>query len=404
MTRVCVVGGGTAGLEAAREAERCGAAVTLVERSAALDLPWKAWPDLISGRRLAIVPSTPIDGACGGEILHTEAKSAGAGFVLLGDGTRRPFDAMVAATGCGFEPVRLPGRGKPGVYILDRMSAYEELGRGSSSAARVIVFGEGARGLQVADRLGGGREVRLVISHWQHGEPSWGVRASISRAAGARGVSIGYGTLSRALGAGPLEAVVLDGKVVSCDALAFLPRRVPRVIPMAASTGRSGGFSVDRYLMTSSAGAFAAGGCAEYPRHSGFASTLEDETGMSGRVAGANAAGRHVAFDQTNERETCAFGLRWASAGAEVSWFRESADVRLISETLPEAACTIAFERSSGRVLGVETVEPADSRPADLSSVGSGAASLGTLAYGSSSDISLVSETARLGLRTWRNS
>ena len=399
-----MVGGGTAGLEAAREAERCGASVTLVERSGALDPPWKAWPELISGHRQSLGSTALLGGAFNGRVIHAEARSAGTGFVLLRDGTRRSFDTLVAATGCGFVPVSLPGREKRGVYVLDRAGAYGELGRGSASASRVIVFGEGARGLQVADRLCGGREVRLVISHWQHGEPSWNVRASFSNAAGERGVSIGYGTLSRALGAGSLEAVLLDGKVVPCDAIAVLPRRVPRVIPMPADTGRSGGLTVDRYLRTSAARTFAAGGCAECPTHLGVASTLEDETRVSGRVAGANAAGGRVAFGGTNEREIRAFGMRWASAGAEVSRFHESADIRLISETLSESACTIAFERSTGRVLGVETVEPADSRPVDLSAVGAGAASLRTLAYSGSSDISLVSETARLGLKTWRNS
>lgn len=76
----------------------------------------------------------------------------------------------------------------------------------------------------------------------------------------------------------------------------------------------------------------------------------------------------------------------------------------MVSETLEESACTIAFERSTGRVLGVEAVETADAVPADVSSVASGSASLRTLAYGGSSDISLVSETARLGLRTWLSS
>jgi apoptosis-inducing factor 3 len=404
MSRVCVVGGGTAGLEAAREAERCGANVTLIERSGVPEPPWKDWPGLISSRSPSQAPHPALGRAFHGTVVRTEIRSAGPGCVTARDGAKTRFDSVVVATGCGFEPATILGHQKEGVHVLDRADEYAELGQRADSASRVVVFGEGARGLQVADRVSRGSQVRLVISHWAQGEPSWNVRAAIFKAAGERGVSIGYGVVSRALGVGPLEAIVVDGKIVSCDLLVLLPRRVPRVIPMAAQTGRRGGLSVDRYLMTSTIGTFAAGGCAEISCQHGVASTLEDETGMSGRVAGANAAGRHLAFEGGNTREFRFFGLRWAMAGGGVVPFLESPEVGLVSETLEESACTIAFERSTGRVLGVETVGAADSVQADLSSVSAGSASLRTVAYGGSSDISLVSETARLGLRIWRSS
>jgi len=404
MSRVCVVGGGTAGLEAAREAERCGAAVTLIERSGVPDPPWKAWPDLISLRQpQSAMPPVPGRGFAG-TLIRGDARSAGRGFVTTSDGTRLRFDSVVAATGCGFEPTPVAGLQKVGVHLLDRAREYTELGLGAESASNVIVYGEGARGLQVADRLCRGRGVRVVISHWEQGEPSWNIRGAIFKAAGERGVAICYGALSRALGVGPLEAVVVDGKVVPCDLLALLPKRLPRVIPMPAQTGRKGGLSVDRYLMTSTEGTFAAGGCAEFSSLQGFPSTLENEPGMSGRVAGANAAGRHLAFEGASPREFRLFGLRWTAAGAGLAHLLDSYPVEVVSETLEGSACAIAVERSTGRVLGIETVESEDSEPADLSSVASGLASLRSLAYCGSSDISLVSETARLGLRTWQSS
>jgi len=404
MPRVCIVGGGTAGLEAGREADRCGAQVTLIESSEARDPPWRSWPGLISTGKQPCGSVTALDGGFEGRVVRTEARSAGAGFVIAGDGTRMCFDSVVATTGCCFEPPSLQGRQKMGVHLLDRAGEYAELGAGAASAARVLVYGEGTRGLQVADRLGRGRKVRLVISHWARWEPSWNIRGAIFRAAEEHGVSIGYGTLTRAVGAGPLEAVVLDGKIVSCDLLAVVPRRIPRVIPMPAQTGRVGGFTVDRYLMTTAAGTFAAGGCAEFPSPHGTVSTLENDTGMSGRVAGANAAGRHLAFEGANPREFHFFGLRWTLAGTAVAPLRESPAIGVTSQTLEGSACTIAYERSTGLVAGVEAVEDADAAPADLSAVAPGLASLRTLAYGGSSDISLVSETARLGLRTWQSS
>ena len=391
-------------MEAAKEADRCGARVTLIEKSDAPDPPWRVWPELISSRRPAGSLPYPLDGAFDGTVLRTEARSAGPGFVITRDGAKHHFDAVVAATGCGFEPSPFWGHRKEGVYLLDRAREYADVGNSASSASKVVIYGEGMRGLQVASRIYRGRDVRIIISHWAEGEPSWNIRAAIFRAAGECGVSIGYGTLSKAIGLGPLEAVVVDGKIVPCDLLALLPRRVPRVIPMPAQTGRYGGLSVDRHLMTSTACTYAAGGCAELSCRRGAGSTLENESGMSGRVAGANAAGRHLTFEGAKSKELRFFGLRWAAAGDWGAPFGESPTVGVITETLEESACTITFERSTGRALGVETVEPADSAPVDLSSVASGAASMRTLAYGGSSDISLVSETARLGLRTWQSS
>jgi NADPH-dependent 2,4-dienoyl-CoA reductase/sulfur reductase-like enzyme len=405
MRQVCVVGWGTAGVEAAREALRCGTEVTVIEKSENPDPPWRSWPDLMSSDH----PPRPLHGrARPGSLpvtlLRTEARSAGPGFVSTREGVRLRFDAIVAATGCSFEPSTLPGQRKLGVHVLDRTGEYAELGRTLESAAKVVVCGEGSRGMQVADHSCRGRTVLLVISRWQHGEPPWAIRAAIYRAAQERGVLISYGTVSKAVGSGSLEAAVIDGKVTSCDALAVVPLRVPRVIPMQALTGRHGGLAVDRYLMTSAARTFAAGGCAELSCEFAHTATLEDETGMSGRVAGANASGEHLAFWSAGSRVIHTFGLRWTRAGAEVGSLSGFPAVGVVSETTDSSACTIAFERTTGRVLGVEAVESPDSPLSDLSSIASGSASLKALAYRSSSDISLISDTARLGLKSWQNS
>ncbi|HUK79161.1 MAG TPA: hypothetical protein VLU91_00680 [Nitrososphaerales archaeon] len=45
---MCIIGGGTAGEEAASEADMRGAHVTIVEKRHASEPPWRSWPELIS--------------------------------------------------------------------------------------------------------------------------------------------------------------------------------------------------------------------------------------------------------------------------------------------------------------------------------------------------------------------
>jgi NADPH-dependent 2,4-dienoyl-CoA reductase/sulfur reductase-like enzyme len=403
MVRVCVVGGGTAGTEAAREAERCGAEVTLVEKSQGANPPWKSWPDLI-GRP---TDDRPRGAALADITLTAEALSVGPGFVSATGGREMRFDAVVAATGCTFKPTRLPGHRKDGVFVLDGANKYSDLGRHRGSISRAVVWGEGTRALQVADRLcGSGTKVHLLVSIWRGGGPSAAVASVINQVAAEKGVQMAEGRVDRGLGCGAIEAVLAEGKVISCDTLAVLPPRVPMVPPAEARLGPGGGLLVDEFLVTSSPGLLAAGGCAEVALGSSLPSSLENEAAMSGRVAGANSAGQRIAADLITSQEVTALGLRWRRVGL---WGAPPRGFygphRIVSHRWgPASACTIAFEVATGRVLGIEAVELAKASPAGFPQISPGATNLRALAYGGSSDISLVSDTARLGLTSWQKS
>ena len=410
MPGVCVIGGGTAGAEAAREAAVGGAEVTVIEKSEPPAPPWKSWPDLIHQSSAAgdtVASSRRIEGPHAAKVLAKEAKSAGLDFILTSDGSKIRFDSVVAATGSGFEPTSFPGHRKPGVLILDGMGQYAHLGRIRGSIEGAVVHGEGTRGLQVSDRLAGsGRRVHVLISCWQEVEPSAAVFAVIRQAAEERGVSIATGTLAKAVGSGSLEAVVAGGTILPCDTLAVLPRRIPRVIPMLARLGRRGGLLVDRGLRSSSPRTFAAGGCAELGTGLPQSAILEGEAAISGRIAGANSTGQHLSMDSVRLSESTFFGLRWTRVGG---WPFPAGASGIRLETVSrrwatDSACTIVYERLSGRVVGLETVQGASAGSIVMPPMAPGSASLRTLAYGGlggSSDISLVSDTARLGLRDW---
>lgn len=406
-----MIGGGTAGTEAALEAASMGAEVTVIDRLDTPEPSWKAWPDLISpppGGREPTVFHGLRHRHASASTLTSEVRSASPGAVTTSDGRKVGFDSVVVAIGCSFEPASLQGSRKPGVYILDGAWKYAELERAISSPRGVVVAGEGFRGLEAAERLGGHeRRVTLIISNWQWEAPSPVAFGVIVDAAKEKGIRVLRGSLARAVGSGAVEAVVADGAVVPCDALVIVPRRVPRTIPMEAKRGPRGGLLVDRFLKTSAESAYAAGGCAELESSIPPPATLEREAGLSGRIAGSNCMGAKHAVGMVRFNELVAFGLGWTRVGmgpvsARATGFAVNVVERRWGHT---SACCIAYERFTGRVMGVESVEATEVRQVSLSPLASGA-TLRTLAYSGlgSSDISLISETARLGIGDWPRS
>ncbi len=403
MSRVCVVGGGTAGAEAAREASGWGAEVTLIEKSETPEPAWKSWPALIGDPSAGEVPPP----SAADRVIIASVASAGPGLVRVDDGRRLQSEAVIVATGSKFAPVRLPGLAKKGAYVLDCSSKYSELGRAAETASKAVILGEGSRALQVADRLcGSGRRVRVLVSGWRSGEPSPLVKKVIESAADKAGVSIARGSVEKLVGSDTVEAVVANGSVLPCDLVGLLPPRIPNPPHADARRGPHGGLLVDQLLVATSPGLLAAGGCAELSSEPGGALALDEVAGMSGRVAGANSAGRRMQVDFMVPHEVTAFGLRWTRSGLALG---PSPGTRFPLTIVgrgwrPDSACTIAFDRQTGRVLRIESVRPAVESPEELPRLAPGRTLLRSLAYEGSSDISMVSDTARLGISEWRKS
>ncbi len=408
MTRVAIIGGGTAGYEAAAEASRNEAEVILLERSDHWEPSCHSWAGLIlSPEQSERPPSLPN----GVELIHgADVASIGPSSVLTADETRVRFDYVVIATGGEFMSPMFPGRRKGGVVILDRMQTYAALGREISSMAHVVIQGEGVLALRVADELSGtGRKVTLLAAPRMEGFASKTVGNAVRDVAAEKGVSILDSNLEGAVGCENVEAVIAGGTVFPCDTLAVLPGRSPRVPGTPADTGPGGGLLVDQFLRSSSPVLYAAGWSAEPRTGWPHPCTLEGAAGRSGRVAGANATGHRFTFHPPRFAEASFFDLKWAKVGAGLNEARgHGFTVSEISRRWsPGSACSIVYERPSGRVVGVELVtEQGNERHGSLASLTS-PTSLLAVAYGvsgDSSDISLVSDTARLGLQAWSGS
>ena len=405
MPRVVVVGGGTAGMEAAREALMRGADVTVIEQSERLDPPWRDWPDLIC--------ASPRAGSSGPAVRPGEAWRielgvkvlfVGTGSVRTASGASLGADSVVVATGSSAAPPDLRGVRKSGSFYLDSASRYESLGRSVSASERPVVAGEGGRGLEVAERLSsGGRKVALIVSGWSNGGPGPAALAAVAAGAAERGVSLNPGRVGRVVGGDGVEAVLAEGEVLPCDAFAFVPDRLPRVPSSSASRGPSGGIRVDSLLRTSVPGVLAAGGCAEPSGSTSPETTLKEVPAASGRVAGANAAGGDVCTRPSCAFYLSVFGLHWlrlrlSSPGKQPVGGLATVTLRRD----PLSVCTIAHD-GRGRVVSIEAVERRAPGRGVLSLPGHSGSTLKSLAYEplDSTDISLVSDTARLGLARW---
>lgn len=412
MPLVCVVGGGTAGVEAAREASTLGAEVIVLEKEPGPPLPWKDWPGLLTRKdSLGVPPCRRAPGAGGVAAEYgAEVESIRDGSATTAAGRRVGADSFVVATGSRFESMPFRGSRKERVWVLDSPSAHSSLGVYLDTVGTVVVAGEGRRGMQICQQVaGGGRDVTLLVSRWQEPPPSPPVFSALQGAARGWGVEIEEGTLDRAVGGAAAEAVLSAGRVMPCEALAVVPRRAPAPVSAGARTGANGGLLVDRWLRTGAPAVYGAGGCATLQgapmRHP---SSLTGRAASSGRVAGANAAGRPVALPPPGPWSDTLFGLCWWGTGTRPGQFLGNpTGVRVFCRHWgPESACSIAYDTRTGAILGAEGVAPAEGAPQIGAAEITATSTLHTLAYGSSasSDISVVSDTARLALARWQGS
>jgi len=340
-------------------------------------------------------------------VLTAEAKSAGPSFVTLSNDDRIRFDSIIVATGSRYKPVPFSGTRKPGVLVLDGAEKYEELGRACPSMDEAVIVGEGYRGLEVADRLCCfGVKAILMISCWQYEAPAPLVVDVIEDAAREKGIEVQRVSVSRAVGNFRVEAVVAGGSVIPCDTVIVVPPRLPNPVRSLLRLGRTGAVEVDRAMRTCEPSMFAAGGCAELKGSILGSGALTSEPSLSGRIAGSNSTGSAHSIGGARIAQLRVFGLGWSRIGRRAGLpMAFGNQVETVSRRWsPASACVITHERFSEKVVGVESIQPTASSPVGLPPLAAGV-TLEALAYGlGSSDISQISETARLGFREWRKS
>ncbi len=356
MVRVCVVGGGTAGVSAGAEAARQGAEVTILESEDGPTLSRRKWPDLLTDPRASREASAAARCPSGVEIEYgTAVHSLAQGHRLQTSRGQVVCDSVVVATGSKSLSGAFQGTGKSGVHILSSVSCYLDLGCVAPSVEKPVVYGRGLTSLRVASALSGGRRKVVVLSPGGVTDPKLNpaIVGAVRREAESKGVSLRRADHIRALGQDRVEALVADGWTFECDEVAVVPTLAPNRPSSDLPEGPHGCILTNFGLEASWPGYYAAGGCSETPFPGGHTVSLEDSAVSSGRVAGANAAGGSVRFTGTCLFETTLFGLAFASAGLSL-WDARAAGFDATESGFSDRTlvCSVVSDRESGRVLG----------------------------------------------------
>ncbi|MCX5779283.1 MAG: FAD-dependent oxidoreductase, partial [Firmicutes bacterium] len=243
--------------------------------------------------------------------------------LLLADGSSRPYDKLIIASGARSQVPPLPGADLEGVYTFRNLADAQLLKAAIGNSQRAIVIGGGVLGLEaVNEMIVRGLEVAVVefssrLMPRQLDEPaSMRVETLIK----AKGVQLYLGMETEAiLGAGKVSGVKLkNGQVLDADLVLLSTGVQPNLeLAQAAGVQVDRGIVVDACMRTNASGVFAAGDVAQFgDRLIGLWPVALE----MGRVAGANAAGDWPEYvEPVLSTMLEAFGMQIFSVG-EINW------------------------------------------------------------------------------------
>jgi len=310
--RVVVVGAGHAGVELAAALRQQGFAGSIDLLSDEVALPYQRPPlskDYIkrSGNPLVLKPESfyadqrvSLHAGVRAEAINRAARS-----VALLDGTSRPYDHLVIATGARNRKPPVPGLDHPDVIELRSLADAERIVQRIGSWRHVVVIGGGFIGMEAAglfSQMGIGIDVvemapRLMaraaspaVSAWFHDfHRKNGVRFHMERQV----ASVEHN--------GGVVVGLAGGDLIEADAVLLAAGVVPNTeLAAAAGLEVNNGVVVDAFLATSDPAISAIGDCAAYPsvHYSGIA-RLESvqNAGDHAKALAARLMGSARAYD-----------------------------------------------------------------------------------------------------------
>jgi NADPH-dependent 2,4-dienoyl-CoA reductase/sulfur reductase-like enzyme len=275
--------------------------------------------------------------------------------VVLGDGSRVPYDRLLLATGA--EPVRLaiPGADQPHVHTLRRLADSRAIIEQAKNARRAVVIGASFIGLEAAASL----RHRQIETHVVAPE-----KLPMERVAGSemgafvrslheeRGVVFHLeDTVSAIAGR---RVTLKSGGTLEADLIVMGVGVRPRLaLAEKAGLAIDRGLSVDAYLQTSDPNIFAAGDIARWPDpRSGQAIRVEHwvVAQRQGQTAALNMLGGRQKFDAVPFFWSQHYDVPINYVGHAEQW-----DAIEIEGSIPGRDCLVRY-RQGGRTLAVASI------------------------------------------------
>jgi 3-phenylpropionate/trans-cinnamate dioxygenase ferredoxin reductase subunit len=361
---IVIVGGGAAGFSAAQTLREEGYAgpvtVLSVDAAAPCDRPnlskdylaGTAEADWIPLRGPDWYTENRIDLRLGARVSAIETSARA---VLLADGSRLPYGALLLATGA--EPVRLdvPGADAEHVRVLRTLADCDALIARLDGARRCVVIGASFIGLEAAAALRT-RELEVHVIGREQRPMERVMGAEIGDMVQAlheqHGVVFHFGATVTEIAK---DSVTLStGEKLDAD-LVVVGIGVRPALTLASDAGLAidRGVVVDKFLQTSVAGVYAAGDIARWPdRHTGQAIRVEHwvVAERQGKIAALNMLGRRQRFDAVPFFWSQHYDVAISYVGHAESWDRVAIDGDPASQD-----CAATFWKD-GRKLAVVTV------------------------------------------------
>jgi NADH oxidase (H2O2-forming) len=327
--RICVIGGGAAGISAASMAKRTNPDATVVVCTEFEDvayspcgIPYVLGREIPDFERLFLAGPENYEQA-GIDLRRETAVTAvdTANRTMTANGEVVPWDTLIICTGWNYTLPDVPGNDLEGLTFVKNIRRGVELNETLNDVKKAVVLEAGPLGVEMLTALAHrGIETHLVDENaWllaQVADPEIAEPVQESLAALGCHLHFGVGLTGFAGSRGYLAGVETTDGVIDADICVIATHKEPETTiarAMGLKVGSTGALAVNDRMQTSMDDVYAAGDVVEVPQNlTGVA--VQGLTGshamQQGRVAGANAGGGDRRYDPVN--------IPWGMVGGQV--------------------------------------------------------------------------------------
>jgi NADH oxidase (H2O2-forming) len=327
--RICVIGGGAAGISAGSMAKRTDPDATVTVCTEYEDVAYSPCGiPYVLGREIPefehLFLAGPENYAEAGIDLRRETvvtEIDGTARTITANGERVPWDRLIVCTGWNYLLPDVPGNDLDGLAFVKNIRRGIELDKRLDSVKRAVVLEAGPLGVEMLTALvHRGIETHLVDENaWLLAQVADAeIAEPVQESLAALGCHLHFGTgLTGFRGSGGrLTGVETTDGVIDADMCVIATHKEPETAlarSIGLEVGSTGALVVDERMRTSRADVYAAGDVVEIPQ-AATGVAVQGLTGshamQQGRVAGANAAG--------GDRTYSAVTIPWGMVGGQV--------------------------------------------------------------------------------------